>query len=395
MAIIDVVKWDEETYAKACAEANRGLSLPMDEIYAWKFPSNELSTWTQLIVHESQEAVLFRAGAMDGPFAPGRHVLKTENLPVLKNVLNLPFGRSPFTAEVWFTNRAIPLNVEWGKDKNGKWVEPIRLFDPVYKISVPVVAHGQYAVQIEHSRKFLVKLVGALSEFSRAKLEDYLRGMILTIAKTTIAKEVVQKGTTVLHIAAELMSISSAIEKELKVSLEEYGLKLVNFYVSHIDVKEGDESIIKIQNALAKKAEMDIVGYNYQQERGFNAIEGATGFTGQDGNAKNHLQNTAADSGITGALIGAGLGIGVGVPLGQMMNHQMGQIGKQTDFRSQQSAASNAMGSEGGNSAPSQEGSGGDRAQKIKLIVGLVDLQVQGFMSDEEFLMKIQKILSS
>jgi membrane protease subunit (stomatin/prohibitin family) len=386
MAIIDVVKWDEETYS----DANKGINLtPMDQIYAWKFPSNELSTWTQLIVHESQEAVLFRAGAMDGPFAPGRHVLKTENLPVLKNVLNLPFGRSPFTAEVWFTNRAIPLDVKWGTP------EPIRLLDPVFNVSVPVEARGQYAVQIEHSRKFLVKLVGTLKEFNSEKLNDYLRGMILTIAKTTIAKQVVERGTTVLHIATELMSISSAIEKELKVSLEEYGLKLVNFYVNHIDVNADDASIQKLQQALAKKAEMNIVGYSYQQERSFNAMEGATGFTGASGNTEKGFQNTQSDSGIAGALMGAGLGLGVGVPLGQMMNHQMGQVGMQTDFSRPQQAQAAASTPNSNNSAGPQVSATADPTLKIKLLQELANLKAQGILSDDEFQVEKQKILSS
>ncbi len=386
MAIIDVVKWDEETYLSA----NKGISsTPMDQIYAWKFPSNELSTWTQLIVHESQEAVLFRAGAMDGPFAPGRHVLKTENLPVLKDVLNLPFGRSPFTAEVWYTNRAIPLDVKWGTP------EPIRLLDPVFNVSVPVEARGQYAVQIEHSRKFLVKLVGTLTEFNREKLNDYLRGMILTIAKTTIAKQVVERGTTVLHIATELMSISSAIEKELKVSLEEYGLKLVNFYVNHIDVNGEDPSIKKLQEALAKKAEMNIVGFTYQQERSFNAMEGATGYTGQEGNARNHLQNNPADSGAAGALIGAGLGIGVGVPLGQMMSHQMGQVGVQTDFARPQQGAAFVSPSDASKNTEAQVRSSVDPTQKLKLLQELANLKAQGILSEEEFQVEKQKILSS
>jgi membrane protease subunit (stomatin/prohibitin family) len=384
--IIDVVKWDEETYA----QSHKGNPTPLDQVYAWKYPSNELSTWTQLIVHESQEAVLFRAGAMDGPFSPGRHVLKTENLPVISKVLNLPFGRSPFTAEVWFTNRAIPLDVKWGTK------DPIRLLDPVFNVSVPVVAHGQYAVQIEHSRKFLVKLVGTLTEFNREKLNDYLRGMILTIAKTTIAKQVVEHGTTVLHIATELMSLSSAIEKELKINLEEYGLKLVNFYVSHIDVNESDPSIKKLQEALAKKAEMNIVGFTYQQERSFNAMEGATGFTGQEGNALNGLQNRPADSGVAGALMGAGLGLGIGVPLGQMASNQMGQVGIQTDMsRTQQQAFASPSNPSVSTPAQGANTQGVDPMQKLKLLQDLANLKAQGILTEEEFQSEKRKILSS
>ncbi len=300
MAIIDVVKWDGEGYG---AQSD-------DQLLAWKFPSVELSTWTQLIVNESQEAVVFRGGAMDGPFGPGRHVLKTENLPVISNLLKLPFGRSPFTAEVWFTNRAIPLDVDWGTP------EPIRLQDPVYKILIPVLAHGQYAVQIEHSRKFIVKLVGTMREFNRDKLRDYLQGMILTIAKTTIAQEIVKKRIPFLQISAQLTEISEAIQSALQVRLAEFGLKIVNFFVNSIDVDEDDKSIETLRSALAKSAEMGIVGYTYQQERSLNAIEGAAGFTA----AENGIQAAA------GGMIVLGVGLGAGLPIGAAVGQQFSTL---------------------------------------------------------------------
>lgn len=300
MAIIDVVKWDGQGYG----------SQRDDKLLAWKFPSTELSTWTQLIVNESQEALLLRGGALDGPFGPGRHVLKTENLPVLGALLKLPFGRSPFTAEVWYVNRAIPMDVLWGTS------EPIRLQDPLYNILVPVVAHGQYGVQVEHSRKFLAKLVGTMQEFNREKLRDYFRGMILTVAKTVIAKEIVGKKISVLEISTQLTGLSDAIEAELAVRLAEFGLKLVNFFVSAIDVKEGDKSIETIRGALAKRAEMSIVGYTYQQERSLNALEGATGFTA----AEHGL--ASGGNGIAAAMVGLGVGLGAGVPLGAAVGQQ-------------------------------------------------------------------------
>src|ERR1700676_3160425 len=99
MAKLDLVKWDAQS----------------DASVVWKCPSQELSTWTQLIVNESQEAFLVRGGVYEGPFGAGRHTLSTENVPVIRSLFGLPFGgRSPFTAEVWYVNKATNLNVKWG-----------------------------------------------------------------------------------------------------------------------------------------------------------------------------------------------------------------------------------------------------------------------------------------
>lgn len=365
MAIVDVVKWDADG----------------DQTYAWKFDSTELSTWTQLIVHESQEAVVFRGGAMDGPFGPGRHVLKTENLPILGKLLNLPFGRSPFTAEVWYTNRAIPLDVKWGTQT------PIRLQDSKYGIMIPIGAHGQYAVQIENSRKFLVKLVGTMTEFSRHQLQDYFRGMILTIAKTVIAKKMAgSEGISLLDIATKLAELSEEIKNELQAQLAEFGLKLVNFFVNHIDVIEDDPSIQKLRDALAKRAEMNIVGFNYQQERSFNAMEGAAGFTAAAGNTSLNYKNETSSDGIANALVGAGIGLGAGVPIGSAVANTFGQM---ADFGGSKVQFQEHKGKE------PVENKGLDHSEKIKLLVSLAELKEKGILSEIEFEIEKRKILGA
>ncbi len=93
MALIDVVKWDEP-----------------GDLLVWKFPNSELSTMTQLIVNASQDAILFKDGTPLDTFGAGRHTLSTNNIPILNKLVNLPFGgKSPFAAEVWFVNKAIPM----------------------------------------------------------------------------------------------------------------------------------------------------------------------------------------------------------------------------------------------------------------------------------------------
>jgi membrane protease subunit (stomatin/prohibitin family) len=77
MAIIDFVKWNP---------------IGSQTVYAYKFPATNLSTYTQLIVQESQEAVLFSKGQIVGKFGPGKHTLNTENIPLLRNLFGIPFG---------------------------------------------------------------------------------------------------------------------------------------------------------------------------------------------------------------------------------------------------------------------------------------------------------------
>jgi len=108
MAIIDMVEWQPTS----------------NDIFAWRFPHDNLSTGTQLVVRESQEAVFFSKGQILGKFGPGKHTLTTENLPILRNLFGIPFGgKNPFTAEVWFVNKAAPLTIDWK-------TTPMRFMDP-------------------------------------------------------------------------------------------------------------------------------------------------------------------------------------------------------------------------------------------------------------------------
>ena len=148
MAIVSVVKYDGNP-----------------DVFAWKYPDSELGTWTQLIVNESQQAILFKGGQALDVFEAGRHTLSTNNIPFLETIINLPFGgQSPFSAEVWFVSKQFNLDVKWGTPS------PIQIQDPVFGVFVPVRSHGVFGIQIDDAKRFLVKLVGTLPSFTKTIL---------------------------------------------------------------------------------------------------------------------------------------------------------------------------------------------------------------------------------
>ena len=157
MEWIDRLKWD-----------NPGTDL------VWKYPKEDLTTLTQLIVNESQSALLFKNGQAFDVYRAGRHTLSTANIPLLNKLVNLPFdGKTPFAAEVWFVNHAIPLNLKFGT------ATPLQLEDPVYQIVVPVRAYGQFGLEITDPGLFVQKLVGVMSSFDQAQVVDYFKGVMI------------------------------------------------------------------------------------------------------------------------------------------------------------------------------------------------------------------------
>lgn len=287
MPVIDRVKWDGRA-----------------DMLAWKFPSEELSTWTQLIVSETQLAFVVKDGIYQGPFEAGRHVLETENIPLLRGLMGIPFGgKTPFSAEVWYVNLLTNLDVKWGTS------DPIQLQDPAYGILVPIRAFGQYGIRIGDAKKFLLKLVGVVPSFDSSALSTFFKGVLTTKIKTSIGNAILKHGKSVLELSTELENISDLVKNSLAPEMENYGVALSQFNINSINVPEGNPAVVKLRDALAKRAEMRILGYSYQQERSFDVMEGA-----------------ARNEGTAGGVIGAGIGLGMGVNVGQTIGGQMGQI---------------------------------------------------------------------
>lgn len=291
MAIVEVVKYNGPP-----------------NVFAWKYPSEELGTWTQLIVNESQEAVLFKGGKALDVFPSGRHTLDTNNIPILSKIVNLPFGgRSPFTAEVWYVNKLFKLDIKWGT------ASPIQIQDPKYGVFIPIRSNGMFGIQIEDTKKFLVKLVGTTPGFDEQSITKYFRGLYITKVKDAIAAYVVKKSISVLEINAYIDELSSHMKSRIEPEMAEYGIKLANFYVNEISTPEDDSAVQQLKSALAKKAEMNIIGYSYQQERSFDTMESA-------------VQN---DSLGAAPFMGAGMGLGMGVGIGGAMAGSMSDLAKQ------------------------------------------------------------------
>ena len=284
MATIDVVQWE---------------STP--GILAYKYPSQELATWTQLIVNESQEAFVVLGGVYDGPFGAGRHALETQNLPGVRSRLGLPFGgRSPFSAEVWFVNRLVKLDVPWGTP------DPILLQDPKFGLVVPVRAFGQYGLEISDSKRFLLKIVGAQPSFGVERLKDYLAGILTVRIKQAIASAIIEREISVLETSLHLESISHDIGVSVNEAVSEYGLRVSQFSVRSINVPEDDAAVQKLQAAFGDKAKFSILGTTFQENRRFDILESA-----------------AANEGSAGQILGAGIGLGIGVPIGGAIGQSM------------------------------------------------------------------------
>ncbi|MDR2798119.1 MAG: SPFH domain-containing protein [Treponema sp.] len=264
MAFIDFVEWND---AK-------------NDVFAWKFgqnTNNNLSTFTQLVVRESQEAVLFSKGQILGKFGPGKHTLNTENLPLLRNLFGIPFGKkNPFTAEIWFVNKAAPLTINWRTDT-------MRYQDPDYGQMVPLAAVGRYGLKVEEAERFLVQLVGTLIRFTAAELTSHFLGELISKTKSVITSFMRNNRIGIMTVSEHLEDLQKFIGPPLKEFWEAYGMMLTGFFITSVDIDTSTEDGKKISAALSDRSAQYIAGYTWQQKQSFGVAHNALAGSGDMG----------------------------------------------------------------------------------------------------------------
>ena len=296
MAVIDVVRFD---------------GLKNRDWLIFKYPSEELVLGAQLIVQEGQAAVFVSSGRVADVFNAGTYTLSTKNLPILKGLVNLPFGhRTPFSAEVYFINTTLRMEINWGT------INPIQLIDPKYYVKLRIRAFGQMGLRTRDVTTLFRELIGGMQKNDIVKFDkirDYYKGILVIKAKSAISYAIITNKISALEISAKLEELSEKVKGEITPEFEKYGLSVSNFYIQSINFP--DEDFEKINKILEDKAAFEIMGDGrYTTKRSFDVYEGAA-----------NNQN-----GVAGAFAAGGIGLGAAMGIGTAMNQTIGNpIGKE------------------------------------------------------------------
>ncbi len=223
-----------------------------NETLVWKHPIEDFNLGSQLIVHESQEAIFFRNGQALDLFGAGRYTLETQQLPLLEKLYKLPTDTDgTFHSEVYYINLATQMGIKWGTDSK------IRLFDPVSGLHVELGASGEFNIKVINSRKLLLKLVGTTDGFSQKELlggscnKGVFRGLVMTQVKSYLAHVIKECNISVLEIDSKLMELSDSLRIRINEKLVDYGLEMPEFYVERIVTPDDDPNFKKMKQQYA------------------------------------------------------------------------------------------------------------------------------------------------
>lgn len=301
MAIIDRIKYD------GTPDGSPWL--------LYKYPSESFVVGSQLIVNQSQEALFFKGGEALDLFGAGTHTLQTGNLPILKKLVNLPFGgKTPFSAEIYYVNKTSRLDLRWGT------AEPIPLEDPKYGMILSIRSHGTYGIRINDTRQLVTEIYGAIPNGNTgdfAPIHAYFSGMLTNRIKTVLSSFMMGKNISFLEITPYLKELSEACKVEICEEFERFGIEIVNFYIETISPPK--EEYAKLREY---KEELSLGNDFYRQRRSFDILD------------------SLASNNSAGSMANAGAGIGMGLGLMQNAGGLFSTMGQNVNISPAQSTKS-------------------------------------------------------
>ena len=275
---IDILQWTDQS----------------DGVLMWRYPmtDQEIQYGGSLTVREAQSAVFVNEGTVADVFAPGKHTLTTQTLPVLTYLKNWDkLFESPFKSDVYFFSTRQQIGRRWGTP------QAISVRDKDFGM-VRMRAFGLYAFRVADPRKFYTEIAGNRAQVTVDELDEQLDGTVLA----SLAAAIGNSGVPFLDMAANQTLLAQAIAKEIGPAFDAMGLALDSFMIQSVSLPE------PLQEALDKRIAMGMAGNldAYAKFQTANAIPIAAGNEGGLGGLGAQLGAGAAIGAAMGQALGAG-----------------------------------------------------------------------------------------
>jgi len=186
--------------------------------------SGEIKYGAQLTIRESQAGIFYYKGKAVGAFGPGRHTLKTANIPLLTKIASIPWAmKSPLRAEVYFVNLKVFTNLKWGTR------DPVAFKDSELGL-IRLRAFGVFNLQVVQPVLFVNRLVGTQGMYTTAEIEEYLNRVIVSRFNDFMGETI----DSILNLPAKYDELSKGLAKRLHEDFSHFGINLTHLYTNAI-----------------------------------------------------------------------------------------------------------------------------------------------------------------
>jgi len=237
---IDVIEWVDDSR----------------DTLSYRFPDDDkqIKNEAQLIVRESQVAQFVYVGQFADTLGPGRHTLKTENIPILSDLLGWKYKfQTPFKADVYYVITRVFAGNKWGT------ANPVMMRDADFGV-VRLRAFGTYDFKIVDPALFLKEVAGTDHHFRLDEFADVMRSRIVSVFSETLATAKVPA----LDVATRYGELGEALLEPLNAAMRsKYGLEMTSFVVENVSVPPELEQAIDKRGAMTAIGNLnDYVKYN-------------------------------------------------------------------------------------------------------------------------------------
>ncbi|HQI36908.1 MAG TPA: SPFH domain-containing protein [Syntrophales bacterium] len=239
--------------------------------------SGEIKWGAQLTVRESQAAVFFYKGKAYDAFGPGRHTLRTANIPILTKALSIPWAlTSPLRAEVYFANLKVFPNLTWGTR------DPVAFRDTELGL-IRLRAFGVFNIRILQPVLFINSLVGTQGVYTTEEIAEYLNRVIVSRLNDFLGDKV----DTIFNLPARYNELAAGLQEALTKDFNQFGLGLTSLYINSITPPP------EVQKAIDDKSKLGV----FDDLNKLLKMKAALA-----------LENASLNQGETGAAMGMGMG---------------------------------------------------------------------------------------
>ncbi|HHW89976.1 MAG TPA: SPFH domain-containing protein [Clostridiales bacterium] len=229
--LLKVIEWADNTH----------------DTMAYKYPippKTQIMMGSQLIVRESQVAILVSSGKIADVFEPGRYKLNTGNMPILTKLRSWKYGfNSPFVCDVYFINTKQFINQKWGTGS------PVMMRDQDFGV-VQFRGYGIFSFKVSEPAVFLREVLGTSALYKVDALMEQLKRSIVS----AISEAVAASNIPALDLAMKYTAIGDKAEEIVKADFNKTGISLVNLVVENLSLTE------ESAKALNERTRMNILG---------------------------------------------------------------------------------------------------------------------------------------
>ena len=186
--------------------------------------SGEIKWGAQLTVRESQAGVFFYKGKAIEAFGPGRHTLKTGNIPILTKIASLPWAmNSPLRAELYFVNMKVFTNLKWGTR------DPVAFKDSELGL-IRLRAFGVFNLRVVQPVLFINTMVGTQGIFTTEEIEEYLNRVIVSRFNDYMGETI----DSIMNLPSKYDELSEGLSARLTDDFRHFGLGLSHIYINAV-----------------------------------------------------------------------------------------------------------------------------------------------------------------